>query len=88
MHDLIWIEISRKALKNNIKTLRRIVGRNTILAPSVKANAYGHGLVGTAKLSLKYGADWLCVDSVDEAEDLRRGGVREPILIIGYIQIP
>lgn len=87
MRDLIWIEVNKKNIKHNIKTIRKIIGKNTIMAPAVKANAYGHGLIGYSKLILKYGADWLCVNSVWEAEQLRLAGIRKPILVIGYTQI-
>ena len=86
MKDLIWIEVSKKALQHNLKTLRRVIGKKIILAPTVKANAYGHGLAETARLILKYGADRLCVNSLEEAEILRQVGIRAPLLIIGYAQ--
>lgn len=86
MNDLIWIEISKAALKNNIQTIRRIIGPNILLAPCVKSNAYGHGLIEISKLFLEYGANWLCVNSLEEAIALRQAEIREPILIIGYVQ--
>ena len=50
----------------------------------VKSNAYGHGLIGTAKIFEESGADWFGVDSVVEGIALRRAGVKRPILILGY----
>jgi len=82
--DLTWLEISKSALAHNLKTFRRLVGEDVVLAPAAKANAYGHGLVECARIFEKNGADYLCVNAVFEAEILRKAGVRIPILIIGY----
>lgn len=82
--DLTWVEISNKALTANIKTFRGLVGKDVKLAPAVKANAYGHGLVEVSKVLLKAGADFLCVNALHEAEILRMAGIDAPLLIIGY----
>ncbi len=86
MNDLIWVEIEKEKLSKNIKAFRKIARNNTVLAPCVKANAFGHGLVTTAKLFLEAGSDWLCVNSIEEAELLRKEKISAPILVIGYIQ--
>ncbi|PYJ49981.1 MAG: hypothetical protein DME87_07705 [Verrucomicrobia bacterium] len=43
-----WAEIDRTALRYNAKVVRDRIGTAELLAV-VKANAYGHGLVGVAK---------------------------------------
>ena len=50
----------------------------------VKANAYGHGAVPVARAALKGGATWLGVSSVPEGIELRKSGITEPILNLGY----
>ena len=50
----------------------------------VKANAYGHGAVGIAQAALEAGAERLAVICVDEGEQLRRAGIRAPILVMGH----
>jgi alanine racemase len=50
----------------------------------VKANAYGHGLLPTTRAAVEGGATWLGVARVEEAENLREGGLQEPILVMGY----
>lgn len=50
----------------------------------VKANAYGHGLAEVAPVA-GAGADWLAVHTAEEARRLRRLGLRNPILIMGFI---
>ncbi len=86
MNDRIWIEISKSRIKNNLQTIRHLIGDQVLLAPCVKANAYGHGIVEISRLVLEYGANWLCVDSIGEAEVLREGGILQPLLIMGYVQ--
>jgi alanine racemase len=53
----------------------------------VKANAYGHGAVAVARAALDAGADRLGVVCVDEGEELRRGGVGAPILVMGHTPV-
>jgi alanine racemase len=85
MDELTWVEISRSALANNIREFRRIIGPKTLLCPCVKANAYGHGLVETARIFLSAGADWLSVNALFEARELRRAGITAPVYVLGYI---
>jgi len=49
----------------------------------VKANAYGHGLIETARALEKAGAESLMAGKLKEAFDLREAGVRVPILNFG-----
>ena len=52
----------------------------TALMAVVKADAYGHGLLGIGLSAEKAGADWLGVALLEEAITLRTHGVRIPIL--------
>jgi len=54
------------------------------VAPCVKSNAYGHGLVETSKTFVEAGADWLTVNALYEAEELRSAGITVPIYVMGY----
>ncbi len=80
-----WVEVSDGALASNIGQMRRLVGGACLLAPTVKANAYGHGLLLAARAFARTGADWLCVDSVDEARELRAGGIAMPLHVMGHV---
>ena len=84
-NNLTWVEINKASLINNIRLFRGLIGRKTILAPCVKANAYGHDMVKTAKIALAVGADWLNVNAVFEAVELRKAGIKSPIYIMGYV---
>lgn len=86
MKDLIWIEISKKAIKNNFRAFRKIVGKDVMIAAAVKANAYGHGDEEVSKLLAREGVDWFCVNSMEEAEILRKSEIKKPILIMGFVQ--
>ena len=78
-----WVEISKSALKNNVNAVRKVLKPGTEIMAVVKSNAYGHG-PETAGLFLRYGADWLGTDNIDEAISLRSGGIKKPILVLGY----
>ncbi|MFH1769385.1 MAG: alanine racemase [Parcubacteria group bacterium] len=78
-----WVEISKDALKNNTEVIKGLLNPETKLLAVVKANAYGHGLINTAKLLLEYGVDWLGIFSFKEALQLRDAGVSAPILVMG-----
>lgn len=51
----------------------------------VKSNAYGYGLVETAKILA--GVDWFGVDNIDEAILLRKNGIKNPILVLGFTPV-
>ena len=80
-----WVEVDLGAIINNIRALRRLIGKETKLLAVVKANAYGHGALGVARAALYAGADYLGVSTVAEGQKLRLGGVEAPILILGYV---
>jgi alanine racemase len=82
--NLTWVEISKTALIHNLQTFRRLVGPKVVLAPAVKANAYGHGLLECGKTMAENEADYLCVNALYEAEILRKAGLQIPILILGH----
>jgi alanine racemase len=50
----------------------------------VKANGYGHGAVPAARAALAGGASWLAVSSIPEGLELRKAGIPQPILNLGY----
>lgn len=82
-----WVELSRENVLHNVGTLRELVGKDRIICSAVKANAYGHGAKEMAPLILEGGADWLGVDCLEEAVELRESGITAPIYIMGYIEL-
>ena len=79
-----WAEIDLDALAYNYRALRQRVGEGVKFLGVVKADAYGHGAVQVSRTLQALGADYLAVSSIDEAAELRRGGITMPILILGH----
>ena len=79
-----WAEIDLDALAYNYRALRQRVGADVKFLGVVKADAYGHGAVQVSRTLQELGADYLAVSSIDEAAELRSGGITMPILILGH----
>lgn len=77
-----WIEISLGAIQNNIYQIRRTLKPSTMFMAIVKSNAYGHGAVQVAKTAVNAGAEYLGVATVDEGVELRKAGLKAPILML------
>ena len=82
---LTWCEVSRAALESNVETFRRQLAPGALLGIVVKSNAYGHGLVTCARVFLSAGVDWLIVNTVGEAQQLRQAGLEGPIYVCGPV---
>jgi alanine racemase len=76
-----WAEIDRSALRHNAGVVRERIGAAEMLAV-VKANAYGHGLVGVAE-TLANEVQLFGVANLEEALTLRKAGLRHPVIILG-----
>ncbi|MBD2663777.1 alanine racemase [Richelia sinica FACHB-800] len=83
-----WVEIDLGALSFNVQQLVKFLSPRTQLMAVVKADAYGHGAVTVAQTVLGAGASWLGVATVPEGIQLREGGIKAPILILGAIHTP
>lgn len=77
-----WLAIDLDRLAANLAVFRRLVPAHTRLEPVVKADAYGHGGVPVARTLEDAGADGFGVATLDEALELRAGGVTSPILVL------
>ncbi|MFD0961991.1 alanine racemase [Paenibacillus chungangensis] len=80
-----WAEISLDALRHNLQAVRQTLPNGCKLMASVKANAYGHGLVEIAGAAERFGVDYLGVAFLDEALKLREAGIQSPILVLGFV---
>ncbi|HZE58787.1 MAG TPA: alanine racemase [Chthoniobacterales bacterium] len=76
-----WAEIDRNALRHNAGVVRERIGSAEMLAV-VKANAYGHGLVGVAE-TLANDVKYFGIANLEEALALRTAGLNHPIMILG-----
>lgn len=83
MEKRTWAEVDLDAIAHNMCEIRRITNKNAQIMAVVKADAYGHGFMETAKTLLENGADRLAVAVLQEGKQLRSRGVDVPILILG-----
>jgi len=81
-----WLTKDMAALGKNVAGVKRLIGSQVKLVAMVKGRAYGLGdAPGVARAVLKHGADFLGVELIDEAVELRRAGLRAPILMVGPV---
>lgn len=79
-HALIHLD----HIRDNLRAIREAVGPDRKVLIAVKANAYGHGAVEVSRMAEELGlAQALGVATLPEALDLRRAGLRLPILKLG-----
>jgi alanine racemase len=83
-----WIEIDHQALRANLAAVRGLAGADKQLIAVVKANAYGHGDLATARTLLAGGAERLAVATVPEALRLRAAEISAPILVLWGVGEP
>lgn len=79
-----WAEINLDNLIWNFKQAKKLVSKETKIAAVLKANAYGHGAIGVAKVLIESGVDYLAVACLSEALELRKAFKEVPILVMGY----
>ncbi len=86
MYRKTYAEIDLKAIGDNLRAFKKITGGRTRILLPVKADAYGHGIVEVSSYVEETGtADLLGISSPDEAEILRKAGIKLPLLNMGLI---
>jgi alanine racemase len=85
----VWAEVSASALTHNLRAIRDFVNpadekRKTPrkVLSIVKGNGYGHGGPQVAKILEKAGSDWFGVTCTNEGIEVRKAGIRKPILVL------
>ena len=78
-------EVDLGALEFNYRQIKKRIPEDVKLLAVVKADAYGHGAVPISLRLEKLGVEFLGVAIPEEGVELRRGGVKTPILILGGI---
>jgi alanine racemase len=78
-------EIDLRALAFNYQQIKKRVPKGVSILAVVKADAYGHGALPISLRLEKLGVEYLGVAISDEGVELRKGGVRAPILIFGGV---
>jgi len=78
-----WLELDRAALLHNLAGVRALVGPAQIMA-ILKANAYGAGATGMARVLAAAGVTTFGVATVTEGVELRQTGITGTILCLTY----
>lgn len=85
-----WVDVDLSALEHNLAAIRgRLISGGSdrddrVKAMAVvKADGYGHGAVGVSRTLEAAGVDWLGVALLEEGAEIRRAGVKLPILVLG-----
>ncbi len=79
----LWMELDFDALRANFHEVRRRVGPDVKVMASIKANAYGHGVVETARVLAELGVDYFATASFNDALRVRESGNATPIVMFG-----
>lgn len=76
--------IDLDAAEHNFNVTRAKLPENVKLLCVIKADAYGHGAVPLAKL-FEGKADFYGVACIEEAIELKKAGIKTPVLILGAV---
>ena len=76
--------IDLDAAEHNFNVTRAKLPENVKLLCVIKADAYGHGAVPLAKL-FEGRADFYGVACIEEAIELKKAGIKTPVLILGAV---
>ena len=80
---LIEVRVSKNVLLSNYRAFKNAYGLP--VAPVLKSNAYGHGLVEVASVLQTEQPPFFVMDSQYEAAVLRSRGIKTPLLVVGYV---
>jgi len=81
------MEVDLSQFQKNVAAIRSYLGQRRFCL-SIKANAYGLGLVPIAQAAERCGVDSLGVSSCQEGVILRKNGIQIPILVFGALHEP
>ena len=77
-----FVEIDLSAIRHNLGLVRKKLKQKTKILAMVKAQSYGSGLEKMASFLEQQGVDYLGVAYVDEGVELRKNGIKIPILVM------
>lgn len=81
IHETV-LEINLNAIRENVKTYKSFLSPGVKLMAMVKAFSYGSGSFEIANLLQHEGIDYLAVAYADEGVELRKAGIRLPVLVM------
>ena len=80
-HETV-LQINLKAIEHNLKEYRSKLDASVKMMVMVKAFSYGSGSFEVANILQYNNVDYLTVAFVDEGSELRRGGIKLPIMVL------
>ena len=83
-YERIRAVIDLDALIYNIQSMKQNLRPGTQVMAVVKADGYGHGAVPVAEAAEPY-VDGFGTATAEEALQLRRQGIRKPVLVLGPV---
>ena len=84
-HDRVWAEVDLTAARSNMENMHRNLKPGTKMIAVIKTDGYGHGAVRIAEVLEPLDYLWgYAVAAYEEAAELRKAGLKKPILILGY----
>lgn len=78
-----WVEIDETAIAHNLGVIRRLTSADTRIFVALKGNACGCGFVSMARLVTEAGAYGIATVDLGEAIEIRRAGIKAPLLLYG-----
>lgn len=81
-YERVYAAVDLDAVENNMRAMAGNLKEGVAMMGVVKTDGYGHGAVPVAKAIDPYVSSY-AVATIDEALNLRRHGIKKPILILG-----
>ena len=78
-----WAEIDLDAIAYNTRNIKKLIGDKDLIAV-VKANCYGHGVIGIIPTLLENGVSRFAVAMISEALEIRDNKITAPVMILGF----
>lgn len=78
-----WAEINLDHLSFNFHSSKEFIGKDLRYMAVIKADGYGHGAVKCAERLEDENIDWFGVALPEEGLELRKNGIKKPILCLG-----
>ncbi len=76
------LEVNLNAIQHNLNYFKSLVGKDTKIMTMVKAFSYGAGDVEIANILQFNKVDYLTVAYADEGAELRKSGIKVPIMVM------
>lgn len=75
------LTVNLEYIRHNLNVLKKEIGNKVAICATVKADAYGHGIIPISILLEKEGVDFLGITKIEEAYNLRENNIKTPLLL-------